>query len=193
MNRSLLVGMVAGVALATPQAASADIVTDWASYADRLDTAATRSELNFPGQAQVGAAMFEAADAIDRRYEPLLGMKPAPRGASMDAAIITAAHDVLAACYPDDKKRIDENARFALDALPDSAAAKAAGAAVGAEAARLAMTHGTRDPSVALHPYAPFTQAGKWVPTRLPVFGTFTQAMRPWAIGRIDAVMSAEN
>jgi hypothetical protein len=50
--------------------------------------------------AMMHAAMFDAANSVDRDYTPYLVSVPEGRYASPDAAAAQAAHDVLAALYP---------------------------------------------------------------------------------------------
>jgi hypothetical protein len=132
-------------------------------------------------------AMFEAANAIDRRYQSYVGIARAAPGASEDAAVMAAAHAVLAACYPEQKKMIDENYAVALEQIPDGAARKA-GIAIGEIAAAKAMTHGVLDKAIAQQPFRPVTTAGTWIGAQLPVFDSWFQALRPFAIGKVDAV-----
>ena len=66
----------------------------------KVEGETNRTQDNAPANSQLGAAMLEAANAIDRRYQPLLDMKQADPGASMEAAIATAAHDILVADLP---------------------------------------------------------------------------------------------
>jgi hypothetical protein len=185
--RHLGFGILLAIAPLSP--ASADLITDWADCAIMLEHGVTdRSADSLPTNSQMAAAMFEAANAIDRRYEPLLGMAEARREASIDVAVITAARDVLLAHYPAKKDRIVENADFALAALKVSPAARANGQQIGAEAAHLALTRGLLDKTVTLKDYRPRTSPGTWVATSLPIFPPYFQAMRPWAIGRVDAI-----
>lgn len=186
-DRYAVLGL-AGALLLSAVPARADRVTDWADYAQLLDKDIDVSDGSLPTNSQLAVAMFEAANAIDPRYESMCGMPAGPRGASVDAAVIVAARDVLLAHYPDKKQRIVENATFALDALNEPPEARAAGEAVGAAAAKLALTHGTLDTAVQQRPYRPMTTPGVWIGAQLPVFQPFMQAMRPWAIGRIDAI-----
>jgi len=88
------------VLLSTASAARADIVTDWMACGLKVEGETNRTQDNAPANSQLGAAMLEAANAIDRRYQPLLDMKQADPGASMEAAIATAAHDILVADLP---------------------------------------------------------------------------------------------
>ena len=48
----------------------------------------------------VHIAMFDAVNAIAKRYRSYTGIPDAAPGASMDAAIAQAAHDTLVAMYP---------------------------------------------------------------------------------------------
>ena len=168
--------------------AKADVVADWAAYCQLLWDGTDTTQDNMPADSQVAAAMFEAANAIDRRYHTLLGMDRAAPGASEEAAVITAAHDVLVANFPAKKARIDENAVFAIESLAASKASIEAGKLVGAEAAKRALTRGTFDPSVTLRDYRPITRPGVWIGAQLPVFQPYTQAMRPWVLKSVSAI-----
>ncbi len=184
---TLSIGMTSSLAFFCTVAARADVVTDWSEFVDRIGDGSDRSAEGYPTGSQACVAMFEAANAIDHRYRSFLGMTRAPRGASIDAAIITAAHDVLVVHYPAKKAVIDENEAVALEGLPDDAARKA-GAVVGAEAARLALLRGGVDGTVVQVPYRPRTSRGLWVGATLPVFDSYFQALRPWVLTSVDAV-----
>ncbi|MDB5694656.1 MAG: hypothetical protein JWN21_199 [Sphingomonas bacterium] len=180
--------LAAAAALLASAPVRADVVIDWAEYAVKLEPGAGDAPEAGLASSKMAIAMFEAANAIDHRYASFLGMAAARRGASLDAAVIAAARDALVGCYPDKKARIVENAAFAIAALPDSAESKSAGEAVGAAAAVLALTHVGLDTTVIQKAYRPFTRPGTWVGASLPVFEPYNQALKPWVIGRIDAV-----
>ena len=55
----------------------------------------------------VHIAMFDAVNAIARRYRSYTGIPDAAPGASMDAAIAQAAHDTLVAMFPSQKGHCD--------------------------------------------------------------------------------------
>ena len=57
--------------------------------------------------AMLHVAMFEAVNAIDRRYAPYKLKLAADRTASKEAAAAAAAHDVLLALHPDQKADLD--------------------------------------------------------------------------------------
>jgi len=182
------VALLAGAALACAQPARADIVIDWQDFANRINNSVDdRSPVTIAADAQMALAMFEAANAVDHRYQSYLGIEPAPPGASEDAALMSAAHAVLVACYPDKKKMIDENYAIALEQLPDDAA-RQKGMALGEAVAAKAMTHGVIDKTIVQQPFRPRTAPGVWIGAQLPVFDPYFQALQPFAIGRVDAL-----
>jgi len=65
-----------------------------------------------PGRASramaiVHIAMFDAVNAFDGRYRSYSGIRPAPHGASLDAAIAQAAHNALVAVFPSQQPALD--------------------------------------------------------------------------------------
>ncbi|HEX6741238.1 MAG TPA: hypothetical protein VF079_05520, partial [Sphingomicrobium sp.] len=94
--------LAAGAACIAAGRASADTVCEWMEFADTIQTAAqgpaagpVRGPEHDRAQTQTALAMFEALNAIDRRYESYLGMSAADPKASQDAAAATAAYEVL--------------------------------------------------------------------------------------------------
>ena len=79
--------------------------------------------------AMVHAAIHDAVNAIDRRYEPYTSDVSAP-GASVDAAVAAAAHDVLVALSPSRTAITDAEYAAALAEIPDGPA-KVAGISIG--------------------------------------------------------------
>src|SRR5688500_18347441 len=99
MRKSHLLS-AAAAALAFAQPAQADTVTDWMDLAARLGNAAQASPApRTPEQeratTRVALAMFEAVNALDRRYRSHLDFPAADANASQDAAAATAAYRVL--------------------------------------------------------------------------------------------------
>ena len=191
MTRTLY-WLAAGSALmAAP--ASADTVCEWVEFAQTIQAAAAppaaapRTPDHDRALTQTYLAMFEALDAIDRRYESYLGMAPADPKASQDAAAATAAYEVLIAHFPSQKAALDDSYAITLATIADSRA-RDSGVAIGKAAAALALKAGGIDPSVAQVPYLPRAQAGVWVPTQLPVFDPFSIAFKPWILARADSV-----
>jgi hypothetical protein len=173
--------------------ATADTVCEWVEFAQAIQTAAApppsapRTPDHERAQTQVALAMFEALNAIDRRYESYLGLARADSKASQDAAAATAAYEVLLAHYPSQKIALVDSYAIALAAVTDQPA-RDSGVAIGKSAAAAALKAGGIDPAVAQKPYLPRAQAGVWVPTQLPVFDPFFTAFKPWILERADSV-----
>jgi hypothetical protein len=83
----------------------------------------------------VHIAMFDAVNAISKRFVSYAGVPDVSGNVSMDRAIAQAAHDTLVALYPFQKDRLD--AIFDLDivTIPGSKASIDAGAALGTQCA----------------------------------------------------------
>jgi hypothetical protein len=194
MRLKMLMLAVAGVAIcATP--ASADTVTDWWETAHRYwlagqgapgprapdaERAATRSTL----------AIFEAVNAIDRRYETYLGFPQADRTASQDAAAATAAYKVLLKHYPANKAALEESYTLSMAQL-GSGPAIDAGKAIGEKAAEAAMNANGIDPAIVQIPYRPKSVPGEWVATALPTLEPYWPALKPWVTPSPDTLRPA--
>jgi hypothetical protein len=182
---------ITALAFAVP--AQADTVCDWMAYADGVAASVplmpgtARSPDTERASTQMALAMFEATNAIDRRYESYLGLAKGDPTASQEAAAVTAAYQVLIAKYPAQKAAIDDNYRIAMEAIPDSAA-REAGRAIGEAAAKLALGAGGIDPTILQQQYRPRTAPGVYIATALPVFEPFSTAFKPWVLTRVDAV-----
>jgi hypothetical protein len=110
-------------------------------------------------------AVFEAVNAITRRYTPYLGTIAAPRDASPDAAAIAAAHSVLRTYFPAAAATLDAARLTSLSAIPDGPA-KEAGIAVGTAAAAAMIAHRASDGSTPPEFHLPSSAApGEWLPT----------------------------
>src|ERR1700738_2040774 len=90
-------------ALACASAAQAqNTVADWdANTLTAVVSTAKKSPAVSPVYfAYVSVAMFDAVNSIDHRHRPFAVSVHAPRGASVDAAVVAAAHDVLVHYFP---------------------------------------------------------------------------------------------
>jgi hypothetical protein len=156
----LVAWLVSGAAAARAD----DIVLRWNEIAAR--TATATSPFN---QARVGAivqlAVFEAVNAITRDYESYLHPATvAPAGASVEAAVITAAHRVLTTTFtaPATVAALDAARDADLAAIP-AGAAKTAGIAVGLAAANAMIALRGSDGSAPLTAVVPApTQPGDY-------------------------------
>jgi hypothetical protein len=123
--------------------------------------------------AMVQGAVYDAVNAIVGGYEPYLsGLDPAPAGASVDAAIATAAFRVLYDLTPQAlpqpiRDRLNNDYTAFLAGIPDSTA-KADGISVGANAAATMLGQRAADgryPGGTLVQF-PFGEGpGEWRPT----------------------------
>src|SRR5215470_6730521 len=123
--KSRIVISVALAALASPRALRADVVTDWNQI-----TLATQASV--PGGirtppaaralAMVHLAIFDAVNAIDRRFTPYAIEALADPNASPQAASVAAAHAMLVSLYPSRQADLDLAYSNSLAAIPDGGA-----------------------------------------------------------------------
>jgi hypothetical protein len=161
--------------------ARADAVLDWNETA--LAEVAVNGQLPPDGArtlAMVHVAVFDAVDAIDRRYEPYALEERGPVDASPEAAVASAAYSVLIALFPFRESSLAERYAAALARVPDGAS-KHAGIELGRRAASACIEHRAGDGAGAPSAYAPHASAGIYVPTSLPVSAEWTE-VRPWSM-----------
>ncbi|MEA3000754.1 MAG: hypothetical protein QOK17_2587 [Sphingomonadales bacterium] len=189
--KRILAGALAASMLVAAQPARADTVADWWDYAMKIGsplTAASQTPDQARAVTRASLAMFEALDAIDRRYESYLGVPAGDPSASQDAAAATAAYTVLVQSFPALKTAIEESYQITMAEVPDGKA-KEAGRAIGEAAGKAALQAGGLDPAIAQTPYRPRTSPGEWVATGLPSIDVWQIALKPWAIGSVDALL----
>jgi hypothetical protein len=155
----------------------ANAVTHWNAVA--TDAFAPSQGTNPMGQSRtlaiLHAAIHDAINAIDRRYEPYTaGLAEAP-GASVDAAVAAAARDVLVALLPDQSALVEGAYARALAGIPDGAA-KTAGIALGQASAAATILHRQGDGSEGAAEPAFVPRPG---PGEYQFTGTFTFAALP--------------
>jgi hypothetical protein len=187
----------AGTALVMSAApASADTVCEWIDYAQTIAGAAApapdapRTGEHDRAQTQAALAMFEALNAIDRRYESYVGMAAGDPAASQNAAAATAVYKVLLSHFPSQKTPLEESYNMTMIGIAD-APAREKGKAIGEEAAKLALAAGGFAPDAKPVPYRPRTAAGVWTATALPVIQPYTFTFKPWILPSWDAVRPA--
>jgi hypothetical protein len=190
--RKTYLAMAATVALGFAQPASADTVCEWMDLAGRFSAASQAAPTpQTPDQIRASTrtalAMFEALNAIDRRYQSYLGFETADSSASQDAAAATAAYKVLVHHYPANKAALDDSYALAMAGISDERA-REAGRAIGEKAAAAALAAGGIDPAVAQIPYRPRTTPGEWIGASLPSLEPHWAAFRPWAMASPEAL-----
>ena len=186
MRRKAMTG-AAVAALMVSQPACADTVTDWWEVASRYSFASQISPIPTPPEtnrasARTALAMFEAVNAIDRRFESYLGFPAGDPAASQDAAAATAGFKVLLQHYPANKSTLEESYAMVMAAISDGSA-KEAGRLIGEKAAEAAIAANGIDPAVTQVPYRPRTAPGEWIGASLPSLEPYWAAFKPWVVG----------
>jgi hypothetical protein len=199
MNRSIVAaaalaaavaaGPTQGVSQAHSQSPAPDTyVTAW----DKIGSDAFSAAALSPAEGHVifaymSIAVYDAAMAIDKGYEPFAVGLRAPAGASAEAAVVAAAHRVLAHYLPNQKASILDPAYATSLATIADGEAKTDGVAVGEAASAALIALRQNDGFRATVPYtAPNPPVpGVWIPTAAPPaqpIGTYLGAMAPFTI-----------
>ena len=164
--------------LAAAAPTRADVISDWIEAAGSLfDEMRIGTGRHVP--AQVALAMFEAVNAIDRRYESYLGFPKAPAPASPEAAAAVAAHHILKLAYPARAAMLDDSLAFSLGVVPEGPV-KTAGIQIGRDAAAAVLKRPVLDAAVKIPDYRPRTAPGMYILTDLPLLPLSAYATIPW-------------
>jgi hypothetical protein len=151
-----------------------------------------------PGRASkamaiVHIAMFEALNGIAGGYQSYVGLPAAIPGASMEAAIAQAAHDVLVHVFPSRQAAFDDELARFLGAIPDGPP-KVSGIQVGTDAATAIIAMREADGSLHTEPlvnldFVPSDEAGFWRQDPISLHPLALGAR--WAEVRPFAILSA--
>jgi len=161
--------------------ARADVLADWTDLA--VQTAVANKQAPFVQTrtlAMVHLSVFEALNAIDRKYRPYRTALPASPGASSEAAAAAAAHGVLVAIFPEQAAALDEALQKSLGATAGDKG-RDGGAALGKQAAAAVVALRSSDGFPPPSTYRPFTSAGAYVPTTMAI-GFGWGKLAPWCI-----------
>jgi hypothetical protein len=140
--------------------ARADVIADWNAKAEAIGIEKRlQPPPNARGMAMMHLAMFEAVNAVTRRYAPYRLTLPADAGASPQAAAAAAAHDVLAALFPDQQASLEATLKASLAEVSD-ASQKAKGVELGKKAASGILALRANDGIAAPESYRPVTTPG---------------------------------
>src|SRR5215207_8331924 len=176
------------ILLAIPTTASADVVADWNAIAVQATLSANR-----PGPsgvvdiAIVHAAVYDAVQAIEKRYAPYYVEIPGASGSPV-AAAAKAAHDVLVSRFPTQSGFLDTTYQQYL--LNRGLLETDPGVAVGAKAAAGIIALRACDGSFPDPPPPPFigdVAIGVWRPTppaNLPMAASWLGGVTPFALTR---------
>lgn len=197
LHAANMAGAIVAFAVATLAAApvaAANSVTDWHAIAQHaiVDVAQELPWIQTRSLAMVSGAAYDAVNAIDGTpYRPYLVAPAAQRSYSKDAAVSTAAHDVLVGLFPAQRSSLDQQYDEALAAIPNNPD-KAGGVAVGSQAADAMLAARENDGVDASQTWIVGTQPGQWRPTPPFLVGVSAQIgfMRTFAIPDPDLFRS---
>ena len=183
-TRACLWVLVAILLSAVAPPARADVVTDANARAADVVSRIPAPPITVRAMAIVQVSVFEAVNAITGRYPPFRAkVAPAP-GASVEAAIAAATRTALLKLMPAQQAAIDADYQALLGPIPDGPA-KAAGVAVGEQAATAIVASCADDGMAAPDVYRPRTAPGVYVPTMVPAVAHWGKR-RPWLMTRGD-------
>ncbi|WFE99767.1 vanadium-dependent haloperoxidase [Micromonospora sp. WMMD964] len=183
-------------AAAVPDTARANPVITWDLNAQTAiwDVAAQQPNEQVRSFAMVNGAVYDALNAIaGTPYQPYLTAPPSSGTESVDAAVASAAHDVLAALFPDQRERLRAQYDAALATIRDGRS-KQGGIRIGARAAAAMVTARQDDGAFGDQQWRHGTTPGQWRPTP-PLFlsqGAWTGHMRPFLIPRASTFRAPE-
>src|SRR4030095_15308893 len=180
-NRLFLFVILTTLLFAGMITARADVVTDWNEKAVSAGVKVSQAPfVHTRSAAIVHVAMFDAINSIDRRYTPYRVQLSAAPGTSREVAASAAAHFALVRLYPDQSKDFDAFYQASLAAVPDGEP-KAKGIQLGEQVAAEIVALRAKDGANAANTYRPYTGAGIYVPTALPVATSWGQ-VTPFAL-----------
>jgi len=155
-------------------AARADIVTDWG---DTTTEIADEGPNTIRTMALAQNAVYEAVNAITKRYPRDRVDLGSAQGASVEGAVAAASRAVLLQEAPALKDRIEAAYARTLAAIAEGEA-RTRGVGVGERAAADVLTKHSHDLD-SIEPYRPVTSPGVYVPTTIPTGWSLGQH-RPW-------------
>jgi hypothetical protein len=169
--------LIVAVWLATAPLAMADVVTDWNTVAGDIVVAAKLPPPPaYRVMAMVQTAVYEAVNAVTRRY-PSNGVKvDAAPGASVEAAVAAANRAILSTLIPSQQS--------ALAGIPASAG-RADGIAAGEMAGKAVLALHGDEGAAAPESYRPRTTPGLYVPTVVPAVPHWPRR-KPWIMSNAD-------
>lgn len=171
MRFLVLAMVIALVAIPAPERLAAqgggmsgDVFDDWSQQAARsIAVAGYPAPVVNIYMAIAHLAIYDAVVSITGRYAPFYAVVSSP-GGSIEAAVATAAHDVLIGLFPAQKAELDSRLATSLAGIAEGRG-KRVGVAAGAGAAQATLKARAGDGRFASVPYTPGTLPGMWAPT----------------------------
>jgi hypothetical protein len=180
MSSTLAKLMLGSAVACAASSASANVIVDWDLKAVAVIAKLTPAPLSQREAALVNIAMFDAVNAIDRRYRPYLVDLTAAPTTSQEAAAAVAAATMLTSLHPEASGDIKAMLGSYLAAIPDSEA-KVEGTKLGETVATKAFEARASDGANAPDAYRPNTKPGLYVPTAITA-GWSMASMKPFAL-----------
>ena len=173
---------LAAALLTLPAISLADAVMDW----NETGVASVLAARQPPPEgartmAMVHVAIFNAVNAIDRRYASHGFDGRAPAGASANAAAAAAARAVLLKLFPEQRDALEKAYAASLQKASGERGIEA-GVALGEQAGNECVAMRVHDGVGAPNVYKPVTSPGVYVSTALPVSHDWRE-VRPWFMG----------
>ncbi len=169
---------------------SMEVLRDWTGNALESARAAKQSAfVQARTLAMVHVAMFEAINAVERRFVPYKVAAVATPGTSAEAAAAVAAHDVLAALFPSEAASFDAKLDIAMVRITDPGV-RSSSVALGQRVAAAILALRAADGSDAPNTWRPVTSPGVYIPTTLPT-GTSWAKVTPWVLEKADQLRPA--
>ena len=172
------------LAFCAASSARADVVTDWNAQAGQL---VMDAKLPAPIAnrilAIVQTAVYESVNAITARDPGGRRALAATPGASIEAAVAAANRAVLTRLLPEEHKAAVDTVYQAALAKIDDTPARAAGIALGEQAAAAIVAERGDDGAAAVESYRPRTEPGVYLPTVVPAVVQWPQR-KPWLLER---------
>ena len=186
MNRLLrpVLGFVMLLAVCRP--AAADVVSDWNEKVISFAVARGWGPAADRLMAMTNLAMFDAVNAVERRYRPYLMNFEVTAPTSKEAAAASAAASLLASVDPSAAKEAKLTLAAYLANIPDGAPKQNGielGEAVAAKMVGLRADDGAQAPDT----WRPRTSPGVYVPTA-PVVAPQWPGVKPFALKSADQV-----
>jgi hypothetical protein len=195
---ALVIPLVGGVTAAPPAETDASEVSHWNQLAATTLIAVPGPDGGAPPAFQINmgmvqGAVYDAVNAIGKQHEPYLLKKRASAGASIDAAVATAAYDVLAALvssapdrapFPGRATLLDTLATeyaASLDAI-DNGSSERKGISIGHAAATAMLDARAADGRFGPSQWVPNAGVGHWQPL-LNAAGAPILDPTPWVGG----------
>jgi hypothetical protein len=181
LSRAAQIGTSLAILISMTSPARADIVSDWGARAIAIGV--EKQMPNAPltrGLAMMHVAMFEAVNAVERRYMPYKLDLTADPSTSKEAAAATAAHAMLVQLHPEQRSALDQALQSNLATVPDGDG-KSKGIELGKKTAAGIIALRADDGSTAQESYRPATKPGVYVPTGIPIEVT-SGGFKPWVM-----------